>query len=202
VSRLYPIIALMTILCFSTSLRAQGEDDKDKSIADLKQQVAALEKRLAAIEKLTAPLEARQAFDDRMTHDQQKYSSEQLREAETLYQTMNKLWRSSEGKSALQSLVAKYPDINRTGCAFLYLGQVTDGDEQVKNLQTAIEKYSDCMYGDGVRVGAYARFLLAQHFKQSGNADGATHLFDEIKKDYPTSIDHHGRRLVDQIDAK
>ena len=63
----------------------------------------------------------------------------------------------------------------------------------------AIADHSDCFYGDGVQVGAFARFLLGQVYLSTGHADLAKMLFDEIRKDYPDSIDHRGNSLVGQL---
>src|SRR5438876_5944482 len=168
-------VALVTFLvCLAPLTRA--DDDQAKQIAELKAKVATLEQRVAALEKMLAPMQGdaqkkalRDLFESRMSADAKKYKPEQIREAEQLYQTMNKNWRSDEGKRALAKMIDKYPDINRTGCAELYLGQVTDGEEKAAHLQTAIDKHSDCMYGDGVQVGAYARYLLALYYKEKGD---------------------------------
>jgi tetratricopeptide (TPR) repeat protein len=198
------IVLVVLSLLFSSIVRA--DDDQDKTIAELKARVATLEKRVETLEKLLAPLQAdaqrkalREQFERRVDQDEKKYSSSQLFEAENLYQTMNKQWRSPEGREALEQLVKKYPDINRTGCAELYLGQVSEGVEKVQHLQTAIEKHGDCMYGDGVQVGAYARYLLALCYKEKGDDARANSLFDEIRKDFPYAVDHEGKSLEEQI---
>jgi hypothetical protein len=92
----------------------------------------------------------------RMQQDAKKYSRDQLREAEQLYQVANSNWRTPQAKQSLEQMVAKFPDVNRTGCAVLYLAQYSRGEEQEKLLKQAIDKYSDCYYGNGVQVGAFA----------------------------------------------
>ena len=195
---------IAVLLCLAPLARA--DDDQDKQIAELKARVATLEQRVAVLEKILAPMQGqarqkvlRDLFEKRMAQDAKKYTPDQLRDAEKLYQTMNKNWRSDEGKAALKAMIDKYPDINRTGCAELYLGQVSDGDAKVEHLQTAIDKHSDCMYGDGVQVGAYARYLLALYYKEKGDNAKADSLFAEIKKDYPDAIDHRGNLLADAM---
>src|SRR5947209_2516406 len=145
-------ITLLVALWIVPIVRAADEDDKDKTIAELKAKIASLEKRVETLERLLGPLQAqaqqkvlREEFEKRMAQDQKKYKPDQIREAEQLYQTMNKDFASPGGKAALEALIKKYPDINRTGCAELYLGQVTEGDDKVQHLQTAIDQYSDCM---------------------------------------------------------
>ena len=58
-----------------------------------------------------------------------------------------------EATESLQTMIKKYPDINRTGCATLYVAQKSQGDERAGYLQECIEKFNDCFYGDGVQVG-------------------------------------------------
>jgi TolA-binding protein len=196
-------VCVALLLCLVP--RVHADDDQEKTIAELKARVATLEQRVAALEKILAPMQAdarqkalRELFNRRNAQDTKKYTPDQLRDAETLYQTMNKNWRSDDGKAALKSLVDKYPDANRTGCAELYLGQVSDDNEKVEHLQNAIDKHSDCMFGDGVQVGAYARYLLALYNKEKGENAKAESLLSEVRKDYPDAIDHRGNLLMDQ----
>jgi hypothetical protein len=63
-------------------------------------------------------------------------------------------------------MIKKYPDINRTGCAMLYVAQKSQGDARTEYLQSCIEKFNDCFYADDVHVGVYARFLLAANRKK------------------------------------
>jgi len=101
--------------------------------------------------------------------------------------------------SSLQKMIKKYPDINRTGCATLYVAQRSEGEERAKYLQDCIEKYGDCFYGDGVQVGVYARFLLAADYKAKGEDEKAAALYNEIKTRYPDAVDHGGNLLVEGI---
>jgi TolA-binding protein len=192
--------ALAALLVTVSPLRAEG-DNLEKSMAEMRDRLAKVEARLNALEKQQGDVDARRAaFRARMAADAKKYKPEQLKEAEELYQTMNKDWRSEGGKAALEKLISKYPDINRTGCAYLYLGQVSKGEEKEKYLRTAIDKHGDCMYGDGVVVGAYARYLLGLHLQSAGKTEEGKALLDEVKAQYPTAVDHGGRSLVTQIE--
>ena len=94
-------------------------------------------------------------------------------------------------------MVQKFPDSNRTGCAVLYLAQMSQGDERAQHLQECMEKYNDCFYGDGVQVGAYARFLLAKDCMSQGDISKAKALINEIKAKYAGATDHNGNLLVD-----
>jgi uncharacterized protein YdaT len=158
----------------------------------------------AKAEKLSPPAEQgsivakqRAIAKDRMRQDSEIYSREDLKKIESLYQVANKKGLSSEeAEKSLKELLSKYKKANRTGCALLYLGQMGDGDEQIKYLQLAIDEFGDCFYGDGVQVGAYARFILSGCYSQRGEKEKAAKLIEEIKSNYPDAIDHKGRSLV------
>ena len=66
-------------------------------------------------------------------------------------------------------------------------------------MKKAIEGFSDCFYGNGVQVGAYARLYLAHHYKNKGDKEKADELFAEVKEKYPDAIDHRGNFLADSI---
>jgi hypothetical protein len=167
--------------------------------------------KVKRLEKLMAPVKTQQAaqarqaalrgkFNQKMAQDQAKYTTEQLRDAEQLYQVANQKWGTLEASNSLQTMIQKYPDIDRTGCAVLYVAQMSKGDNRARYLQDCIDKYNDCFYGDGVQVGVYARYLLAQDYRQHGERAKAKALFDEIKSNYPDAVDHGGNLLVDQIE--
>ena len=136
---------------------------------------------------------------ERMRKDSEEYSRDELREIERLYQVANKQWRTEAGKDSLKRLIDKYDKANRTGCALLYLGQMSKDEEREEYLTVAINDFSDCFYGNGVKVGAYARFYLAHHYKEEGETSKAKNLFDEIRKDYPNAIDHRGKAFATQL---
>ena len=142
----------------------------------------------------------RQKFVQRSAQDQGKYTPQQLHDADQLYAIANQELGSPESKKSIETMIQKYPGINRTGCAMLILALTSQGDEQTKYLQESIDKYSDCFYGDGVQVGAYARFCLAKHYKSTGETEKAKALFDEVKSSYSDAIDHHGKLLADSIE--
>jgi len=135
----------------------------------------------------------------RMQQDAQMFSDDERREIETLYQVANKKWQTQEARDNLEKLVEKYKNANRTGCAILYLGQMSRNDEQIAYLKQAIADHSDCFFGDGVQVGAFARFLLGNVYLQKGNAEAANELFEELRTNYPEAIDHSGNSLVAQL---
>jgi len=105
-----------------------------------------------------------------MQRDARTFSAQELQEIESLYQVANQKWQSPEARDSLKTLVEKYKKANRTGCAILYLGQMSPGQEQIAYFKQAIADHSDCFYGDGVQVGAFARFLLGQTYLKSGKS--------------------------------
>jgi hypothetical protein len=176
-----------------------GDTKLEKRVAELEKEMAELKEALAPVleEARTKEVAEKQRLQarQRMRRDSEVYSRDQLREIEDLYQVANKQWRSQEGKESLEALIKKYDKANRTGCALLYLGRMSEGEDRRKYLKEAIEDYSDCYYGDGVQVGAYARFCLAHVYRDAGDSSKADRLFAEIRTDYPEAIDHSGRLL-------
>lgn len=183
-----------------------------QSQADLKKRIDLLEARIAKLEAAAGKPEAKEGAaatkeelvaaerakaKDRMRKDFEVYSREDLAKIEKLYQVANNEWKTDAGKQSLQQLISQYGKANRTGCALLYLGQMTQGDERVHYLTQAIKEFGDCYYGDGVQVGAYARLYLADTLKQAGQTDKADALIQEIKEQYPNAINHRGRLLAD-----
>ena len=215
--RPYPLLASLSLLLVMTPvLRAaapESADDKDRTIRELTERVHKLEARVAALEKqakqpvakspsaaadeLKATLSAR--AHERMRQDLKTHTPEQIGEAEALYQVANKDFDTKEARESLRKMIDKFPRLNRTGFALLYLAQMSKGDEMEKLLAEAIEGHSDCFYGDGVQVGGLARLLLAQQYLKTKRPDKAHALFEELRADYPDAIDHKGKRLVDQI---
>lgn len=200
---------LMSGIIPTSQLSAQTSGDE---VAQLKERVAQLEKQVQEMSQILEPLKAQQAaenrrkafrekFDKKMAQDRARYSAEQLRDAEQLYQVANQKWGSAEASESLQLMIKKYPDINRTGCAILYVAQHSEGDGRVKYLEQCIEKHNDCFYGDGVQVGAYARFLLAENYSNRSEQEKAAALRNEIKTKYPDAIDHGGKLLVESFGA-
>jgi TolA-binding protein len=181
---------------------------QDRQIQALTERVQALEDRIARLEGRAPAQEAnaqspaaatdlRTRVKKRFELDRTLYSQEQLKDVERLYQVANKQWDSPEAKESLKQLIEKYPKANRTGCALQYLGQMSSGQEKEKYLKQAIADFSDCYYGSGVQVGAYARLYLAYYYQETGKAKDAAALFDEIRKAYPDAVNHKGRLLKD-----
>jgi len=146
--------------------------------------------------------ELKQAARERGREDRNEYSRQELAELEELYQVANKNWKTDrpKAKEAMEELVKKYKKANRTGCAMLYLGQLSRGDERDNYLQTAIKDFSDCYYYNGVQVGGWARFLRMLDLKEDGKKKEAEKLEKEIRTKYKKAINHSGYHLVDLLD--
>jgi predicted RNase H-like nuclease (RuvC/YqgF family) len=148
------------LLCVSSlSSISLGADDSE--VQALRKQVQELTERVKKLESLVAPLadkteaegrieKQRVKARERMRKDLETYDRTQLREIESLYQVANQRWQTEEGKNSLKDLIKKYDKANRTGCALLYLGQMSEAAEKEEYLQKAIADFSDCWYGDGV----------------------------------------------------
>lgn len=190
---------ILIALVVAGTLMVHADPKLEKRVAELELEVAELKAALAPVlaEAKTKEIASQQRAEakKRMRKDSEIYSRDELQEIETLYQVANEQWKSREGKDSLEALVEKYDKANRTGCAILYLGQMSDGEEREDYLKEAIEDFSDCFYGNGVQVGAYARYCLAHHYRKAGETSKAEKLFAELQEEYPHAIDHKGRLL-------
>lgn len=141
----------------------------------------------------------RRNAEEAMARDNRMFSPKEMADLEQTYQIANKNTRSPEAIEALKKVVTTYEKSNRAGCAALYLGRWTQGEDQEKYLKLAIEKYSKCYYLDGTSVGGYARFILGSLYAQAGKEADAKKLFEEIRKSYDDATDHSGKLLVAQL---
>ena len=131
--------------------------------------------------------------------DVDEYGRDGVRAIEMAYRAYS---RSKDvDNEHLRTLIEKYPKANRTGCAVMYAGQRAQGSDDGKWFRLAMEKYADCMYGDGVQVGAYARLYLAGYLESKGKKDEAKKLRGEILKLYPDARTHRGRKMSEFLDV-
>ena len=158
---------------------------------------ATIESKRAFIAAETAARKER--MNQRFERDRQTYSDEQRREIESIYQSANRNLKDPKATEILKMLIEKFPKANRTGCAVQYLGQISEGEEKEKYLKLAIRDYSDCYFGSGVQVGAYARLYLSDYYRKQGRVDDAKSLYEEIRKDFPDAVNHQGKPLIDFI---
>jgi tetratricopeptide (TPR) repeat protein len=134
--------------------------------------------------------------EEMMARDSRLYSGKEMSDLEQTYQIGNRTPRSPEAIEALKKVIEKYEKSNRAGCAALYVGRWTKGEEQEKYLKLAIEKYSKSYYLDGTSVGGYARLILGSIYQQAGKTADAQKLFDEVRKDYADAQEHTGGLIV------
>jgi TolA-binding protein len=141
----------------------------------------------------------RRKAEEMMARDSRVVSPRDMSDLEQTYQVANANPRKPEAIEALKKVLEKYPKSNRAGCAALYLGRWTQGEEQEKYLKLAIDQYSKAYYLDGTSVGGFARFILGGIYKQAGKEADAAKLFNEIRKDYADAQEHSGALLVEQL---
>lgn len=201
----------------------QTESPLEKKVADLESRVSKLEgfnnaimlqtAATSKVENINKPVVKQKTPQElaainkerikaraRMAEDSKIYSENELREIESLYKNMSSQYKSeAEAKESFKKLVENFDRANRTGCAFLYMAARGEEAEQINTLEQVIEKYGDCFYGNGVQVGAYARFRLAEIYFLKGEKEKARKLFDEIVTTYPDAIDHSGQSLKIRI---
>lgn len=203
------MVGMWVLLFVASAATLRAAESKDSRVQALEERVRQLEDRVKQLEK-AAPAETggtsianratlRERFVARGEQDRAAYTAEERGEIERLYQVANRQWRSPEARASLKTLIEKFPKANRTGCALLYLGQMAEAAEREDYLKRAIADFGDCMYGDGVQVGAYARLYLGHQYLEAGKKTEAAALFDEIRRDYPDAVDHKGRPLAPSI---
>lgn len=211
------LASMVILLSVFSSVYAMGDKQSDEEIDELKKEVqllklenAELKEAVLKLQQLMLPIKmkaqrkARQKaynerYQTRRKEDNKHYTKNELSDASSLYQVANREWKSEKAIANLKMVLKKYPKCNRAGCAALYLGQMLTGSEKEKYYKMAIEQHSDSFYGDGVQVGAYARLLLAEYYKDNNQDAKAAVLLEEIEKLYPDAIDHKGNFLADQM---
>lgn len=196
------VVAVLALVSASgvSPLPAAEEDP-----AAMRERIAAMEKRISELEDEAGSQKKLERLREenktnarkRAAEDRQHYKPEELQEIESLYQVANKNWRTDEARESLKKLLEKYDKSNRTGCATLYMGQMSEGKDRIEYLTRAVEKFSDCYYLNGCQVGGYGRYVLALTLWQNGEKDKARALLGELKKKYKDTIDHKGRPMAE-----
>ena len=208
------VVGFLTLLALAVSLGIylSGDDRAPSAVPGISTAEAGTAERpqpgpvTTAVEPRAVSREAREALKAlavvRMRKDLGAYDREKLGKIERLYQIANTNWRTDRVKArlAMENLVDRYKKANRTGCALLYLGQLSDGLERENYLETAIADFSDCFYGNGVQVGGFARYLRIYDLREQGKADEAAKLETELRENYPKAISHNGLLLTDLLD--
>jgi len=141
-------------------------------------------------------------FMERRAQDIKRYGETEYQKINEIYQLASRQYRykSPEALENFKKLISKYPQANRAGCALLSLGEMCPDRPQAEEyLRRAIADYSDCFFGNGVQVGAYARFFLAGYYRQSGKKQEADKLYQEIREKYPDAVTNRGKPLVNEL---
>jgi hypothetical protein len=141
--------------------------------------------------------EQKKKYYPRIDKDKSKYGIKAFQDAETIHLTLQQNPTSPQAKEILRQLVTQYPQMNFTGTAFLTMAEKQSGSAKEEALREAIEKYNDCYYIDGVQVGAYARYLLVLHYRNTGKKSSADAIMNQIKQYFPEAIDHQGNLLIE-----
>ncbi len=202
-----PMVVFAALAASVPAAAGQPAPDEDQ----LAQRVVALEQRVNRLEHAVTALSRRLPRDaqvaaqqaearKRMKKDGLAFTPEQLRAIEALYQKASGMQRGTAREQELRRLVETYPASNRAGCARLYLAQdASSPNAAVAAFEEAIARSPDCFYGDGVQVGAYARYLLGRLYQRTGRDGEAARVFGEIRTSFPGAVDHDGRPLVELI---
>ena len=170
-----------------------------KQYADHKETLLAVRKK-AEQEKQARLDRLRLKYLGRMNLDKKTYTSQEVAEIKQLYQEANNQQEAVDKKAALKTLVERYPGSNRAGCAMLYLAQMgRKGKDFEHYLIRCINEYSDCFYGDGVQVGAYARYRLWREYMKAGLAEEAQTISDEMATHFHDAVDHQGNILIQRM---
>src|SRR5579863_8725955 len=138
-TRLMKNLVIAGVMIATAAMLSSCASTKSDDVAQLNQRIDQLQKQVQEMSQVIEPLKDQQLrdnrratlheqFDKKLAEDGKKYTPEQLGEAESLYQVANQKWGSPEATESLQTMIKKYPDINRTGCAVLYVAQMSEGD--------------------------------------------------------------------------
>lgn len=192
------VAALAILPSFRPDWSRAAENEKVKQLEKRVVELEGDKSRESKLADLRAKNKAR--ANERARQDSRTYSREQLQEIETLYQVANKNWRTPEAKDSLKKLLEKYDHANRTGCATLYMGQMSEGADRADYLKRAVEKFSDCFYFNGCQVGGYARYILGAEAFIAGRKDEAEKLFAETRRDYSEAIMHNGTPVTEAVE--
>lgn len=145
--------------------------------------------------------EKREAVRAKYAEENNKMTPEQINEAQQLHKTVVQFANTSEGKSALQQLMEKYPNTQRTATALYSAACQSAGEERIKLFRLAIDEYGDFYWaGKGATVGALSRYMLAKTYLGQGNKKEAAKLVDELRKNFPDAVWPNGEKMAPYLD--
>ena len=192
---------LFTVLAVCSFVAAPAQDAE--RVVELEQKIRNLEERIAKLEKDQQTPEAKKmarAARARDAADRKKFKSADIAKAEALYQKAAQTGLQDWNKVLLDSVVKRYPQLNRAGCAQLYRAQQEMGEEKVRLLKDCMKRFYNCYYFDGAQVGPLAMYQLAAYYRSAGKKAEADKLFRQISLKCTESVDHTGALLIDKMD--
>jgi len=146
-----------------------------------------------------------EAYLAAVQRDQQKYSPEELAEIEDLYQQGNDAIESAAGEERLRTLIERYPDSNRAGCASMNLGAVyLNGgllEEAQQHLEMLVEQQNSAVFESGEAVLPKALLNLAMLHHERGESRAALDAWRRVLTEHPEARDAQGvayARLVEE----
>jgi hypothetical protein len=74
------------------------------------------------------------------------------------------------------------------------------GNKQETSLLKVISKYSDCYYGDGVNVGACAKYFLARYYLSRNKMEKVQSILNDLRKNHRTAISHNQKNLASLVE--
>ena len=196
---------LVTFLAVCSFIAASAQDtDKVKElelrVQKLEEQVAKLERNAESGRQIPQVKNMMKIARQHVESERKNFKSGDITKAEEIYQKASRILGGNEAEKLLDSVVSLYPQLNRAGCAQLYLAQQEKGQEKERLLKDCMERFSGCYYLDGAQVGPLAMLQLAYYYQQTGREHEARKLFKQLRHESPEAIGHDGELLVDEIE--
>jgi TolA-binding protein len=197
---------ILTLLaaCLFVGCSAQEAE----KVKQLEQRVKVLEEQVAQLQaaagKTRSNDNAKKMMKVARQHveaERQKFKAQDIEKAEELYGEASQMYMQSskDSKKLLETVVTLYPQLNRAGCAQLYIAQQESGTEKERLLKDCMKRFDACYYLDGTQVGPLATLQLAFYYCQAGKDDDARKLFKQVRDEYPDAVGHDGELLTDKI---
>jgi TolA-binding protein len=210
-SRLPALLAsIMLTVALSAAVLAQESPPTAPTPDDLRTRVEALEKEVGELREIVAPIQKRQdamkrqqemqrCSRERRDAEKKVFSEAELTELDTLFKAATQQWNKPEGEAALAALAEKFPKADRTGAAYLQVGQMRKDEQGEAFLRLAAEKYPDACNLAGVRIAPVARFMLGMRLWNGNRKDEARTIFEDLRKNFADAVGPRGNLLVDAI---
>jgi hypothetical protein len=196
---------LIIIVCCAAFAAAAQDTGK---VAQLEWKVKMLEQRQAKFERQLQAGHTKKLAEKKIKEahkhvaaERAKFKAEDIARAETLYHRANRQSKPEIRNRLLDSVVILYPQLNRAGCAQLYLAQRADSnDKREQLLKDCIDRFSECYYLDGAQVGPLAMLQLARLYNATNREPLGQELIKRLRKEHRKAIGHDGRRLLEDVE--